>query len=383
MPPVESRQHLTHEQIVAYVRQWPDAGTQATISQLRSAEPGFELLLRLIDRLKDRAHLGASAPRADLRLTAAEIDGLLQRLFSGRARQADAQQFIDGLLFSPVFYQRLMPKLSAAAPELSHDETQLLQNLPMRSDEEMLSVVRRAVRGPAPAGRERFSVVGILGGIEELLIALWRGIQLQPAWAVSAAILILAVAVGQGPIRTSRARVNAAQGMEQLQEAWSITEHDLRPPGGFPLSIFSAPHGTPLPAAQDPALSKFSRALRWDKNNHEARRNLAVYLYFNGRLAQADSLLNVLLASDSLDAEAWNMRGLVAARRGDSSGAQIAFGQALQIRPDYAEAAYNRAQVLQQAGALNEAKQAWKAYLEIDRTSKWSEAVRKQLGREP
>jgi cytochrome c-type biogenesis protein CcmH/NrfG len=54
-------------------------------------------------------------------------------------------------------------------------------------------------------------------------------------------------------------------------------------------------------------------------------------------------LIAVLLDENPQGFEAWNNRGLIAARREDSTAALTAFTHALQIRPDFAIAAYNRA----------------------------------------
>jgi tetratricopeptide (TPR) repeat protein len=204
-------------------------------------------------------------------------------------------------------------------------------------------------------------------------------LRLQPAWGFAIVLIALLGLAGQGPFRTWRADVNTDGGMQDLRTIWTITDYDLRPPGNFPHSIFSEPHGTGPSQKTDETKEKFAKALFWDKKHQDALRGLAIYFYFTGDFTRADSVLDVLLVQDSLDYGAWNLRGLLAARQQDSTSAIAAFDMALHIQPNYLEAAYNRAVVLQQMGRLAEAKRAWQTYLEIDGQTDWAKAARQHL----
>ncbi|MFQ5604287.1 MAG: tetratricopeptide repeat protein [bacterium] len=189
-------------------------------------------------------------------------------------------------------------------------------------------------------------------------------------------ILIAGFFVGKGPFMTWRAGSYTADGMKLLQENWTITDEDLRPAGLFPRSMFSSVHSNGSEDEEAAVQFKFEKALSWDEENVEAKHGLAMFWYFTGQLTPADSLLNTLLAHDSLDYQAWNILGLVETKNENENNALHAFETALKIKPDYAEAAYNRALLLQQMGLLPEAKEAWQHYLTIDQESDWAKSVR-------
>ena len=203
----------------------------------------------------------------------------------------------------------------------------------------------------------------------------------QPAFGLAGGLALVLVTffVGQQPFRVWRANVNSHEGIEILKATWTITDADYRPPGDFSKSMFSIPHSASQSDNQDPERASFQTALEWDGENFAALRGLAIYWYFRGNLLRADSLANVLLKLNVADFEAWNLLGLVHARNEQISEALNAFKKALQIKADYAEAAYNRALVLQQFGRFEEAKNAWQEYLEVDQQSEWAGAVRKRI----
>ncbi|MFQ5864373.1 MAG: tetratricopeptide repeat protein [bacterium] len=220
----------------------------------------------------------------------------------------------------------------------------------------------------------------IWGKVKSISAGILEPVTLRPAVGFALLILlIIGLTVGQSQLRTWRAGVYTKAGMNLLREVWTITDDDLRPSGNFPMSIFSITHGPGWSEAAEPAREDFASALKWDKNNKAAKRGLAIYWCFTGHLEHADSLLGDLLEQDNMDYESWNLLGLVAARRDNITTALNAFERALEIRPDYPEAAYNRAMILQQVGRLEEAKKAWKDYLRIDSQSEWSKVAEKIL----
>jgi hypothetical protein len=197
--------------------------------------------------------------------------------------------------------------------------------------------------------------------------------------AVAGGIMAAIFFAGEQPFRNWRANAHANTGVESLKQEWTITFDDLRPAENLREDMFSVTHGPEDKALTDKIEGQFRAALAWDKNNRTARLGLATYRYFIGDLIAADSVIAVLLDENSQDFEAWNNRGLIAARREDSTAALTAFVRALQIRPDYAIAAYNRASLLHQLGRRNEARAAWQEYLKLDATSKWGEVAQKRL----
>jgi len=198
--------------------------------------------------------------------------------------------------------------------------------------------------------------------------------------AAFAAALVAAIFFAGAPtFRNWRATVHAGAGMKNLKQEWTITVDDLRPAEDLRENMFTETHGSEHKELADEIESKFHAALAWDEKNRTARFGLATYRYFIKDLNTADSLVAVLLQENPQDFEVWNNRGLIAARRDDSTAALAALAHALQIRPDYAIAAYNRAALLHQLGRRAEAREAWQNYLQLDLASQWREVAQKRL----
>ncbi|GEM_PF-5376419 len=197
--------------------------------------------------------------------------------------------------------------------------------------------------------------------------------------AVASGMIAAIFFAGAQPFRSWRANWHANTGVENLKQEWTVTIDDLRPAENLREDMFTVTHGPEDQALAGKIEGEFRAALAWDKKNRTARLGLATYRYFSDDLSTADSLIAVLLDENPQDFEAWNNRGLIAARREDSTAALTAFTRALQIRPDFAIAAYNRAALLHQLGRRNEARQAWQEYLKLDAASKWRAVAQKRL----
>jgi len=202
-------------------------------------------------------------------------------------------------------------------------------------------------------------------------------------FARNAALATAALAVfyfgGYQPFRSWQANHYADSAMARLQKVWTITDDELRPDVDLQQSLFSQTHSAEETPVADTVEIEFRKAFEWRKNNRAARLGLATYRCFTNDFAAADSLIALLLAENPRDFAAWNARGLIAAGREDSTAALAAFAQALQIRPDYAVAAYNRADLLLRLNRRKEAAQAWQNYLALDSQSKWADVARRRL----
>jgi tetratricopeptide (TPR) repeat protein len=173
--------------------------------------------------------------------------------------------------------------------------------------------------------------------------------------------------------------VLARAGMAELQNIWTIGPNELRPAGDFSLGSSSREKLKEFTAEIDRVTADFQRALDWDTENRLARIGLAANWYLAGNMTRADSVMRSLLAEDSLDVEAWNNLGIVAAAQGDSALARRRFARAIRLRPYYAEAIFNHGLILQGLGLREEAISALQDYLKVDSQSAWSEAIRTRL----
>lgn len=143
--------------------------------------------------------------------------------------------------------------------------------------------------------------------------------------------------------------------------------------GGIGWMPFRPPH--PTEASMAPAKSRGS-------DDDDASHVNGVALLLTGRTAQALSKLEVAAASSN-DPAAWNDLAVAlheAAMRYDVpeqiAQALAAADRALAINPDYAEALFNRALMLQRLGFRDDALIAWKRYLDVDAGSGWAVEAR-------
>lgn len=205
-------------------------------------------------------------------------------------------------------------------------------------------------------------------------------------WLAVAAALI-AVAIAIPAVRWSIGRhatvahlINAAPSEHRLVEArlsgfeWAPLRHAAR--GG---------------AQPDPADLKFTGAAgevleaTAGAKTPEARRAHGDALLVIGRRAEAIAVLEQA-ATESRDGRTWN--DLAAARYAmaveEDRPSQLplaleATDRALALDPEFAEARFNRALILERMGLLERARSAWHEYLAIDPKSSWSAEAREHL----
>jgi tetratricopeptide (TPR) repeat protein len=77
--------------------------------------------------------------------------------------------------------------------------------------------------------------------------------------------------------------------------------------------------------------------------------------------------------------EAWNNPGNVLAEMGRHNLAVSALRKALAIEPDYADAHYSLAEVLDEIGEHAAARPHWEAYLREEPVGEWADYARNKL----
>jgi hypothetical protein len=158
---------------------------------------------------------------------------------------------------------------------------------------------------------------------------------------------------------------------------------------GFPWARLQAPsRGNAKP---DPADLKVAGAAgdvletTAGRSEPEAHRATGVAYLLIGRRSESIAALEQA-AHDSKDAHAWN--DLAAARFAvaveDERPSQLPealadVDHALRLDPKNAEALFNRALIVEHLGVREQARTAWKSYLDVDGTSAWSVEARAHL----
>lgn len=107
--------------------------------------------------------------------------------------------------------------------------------------------------------------------------------------------------------------------------------------------------------------------------------HLADALYRHRKIEAAIERYHVAVELDHDFIEAWTQLGCVLAETGDVIGAKTAFQIALDIHPDYADAHFHLAGVLEQLNLTEEAAEHWQIYLRFDRRGPWAEIAREHL----
>jgi hypothetical protein len=130
---------LTHQQMLAYLQGTRDEETQEYIARLREEDPAYQLFFDLVDDLKRQAVFGELPNGSDdLPVTFSAIEDLLMRMLAGNREPADAQRFLQGLRFSPLFYECLIIKLKAATRQMALDDFPEVAQLHVMTDDEIM-----------------------------------------------------------------------------------------------------------------------------------------------------------------------------------------------------------------------------------------------------
>jgi tetratricopeptide (TPR) repeat protein len=128
-----------------------------------------------------------------------------------------------------------------------------------------------------------------------------------------------------------------------------------------------------------PAVEAFRLAIINDPLNPSFHFHLADALYRQKKLDAAIERYHVAVELDHNYLESWTQLGCVLSETGDQLGAKSAFEIALDVHPDYPDAHFHLAGVLEQLGEVDEAAEHWQKYLEFDQQGPWAEIARERL----
>ncbi len=192
------------------------------------------------------------------------------------------------------------------------------------------------------------------------LFSYWR-----PLLAAAAALLVLFAGVPQ--YRQWQSRKMVAETRTLLNQQDRITSREeLRLSGNLEYDEFTTVMGpeqsAPLPAIQE----KLQQALQSDPKNYQAEQLLGrFYLRVLKDTAQAEVHFQRAHALAPAEAAVLNDRGVLAWCRGDFKHALDWFTQALQQEPEFVEAQFNKANLLQMQGQTEQARQEWQNYRKL------------------
>lgn len=136
------RPTLSHAEIAAML-QGHRVRDEFSLNALQQEEPVYQTLFELITLCRKQPSRMRPEPAHDnIPQTFFGIEQLLLRIYAGNATGEEATQMLHGLQKSPIFYRRLLTKLEALTPAPAWEETEALEGVKMKSDEEVLALVR-------------------------------------------------------------------------------------------------------------------------------------------------------------------------------------------------------------------------------------------------
>lgn len=136
------RPTLPHAEVAALI-QGHRVRDEFSLNALQQDEPVYQTLFELIKLCRKQPPRMRPEPAHDnIPQTFFGIEQLLLRIYAGNATGEEATQMLNGLQRSPIFYRRLLTKLEALAPAATWEETEALGGVKMKSDEEVLALVR-------------------------------------------------------------------------------------------------------------------------------------------------------------------------------------------------------------------------------------------------
>ncbi len=156
------RPTLPHTQLVILLREENAADSKTLIAKLQQEEPAYQALFELVALCKTLGYSSKHAATQEYPQSFLELEELLSRLYSGAASAEDGARIMNGLIASPVFYQRLLAKLETMAPQLVWEETEALADIAMKSDAEIMAIVKRVAQAPTATRQARPSPVRLL-----------------------------------------------------------------------------------------------------------------------------------------------------------------------------------------------------------------------------
>lgn len=128
------------------------------------------------------------------------------------------------------------------------------------------------------------------------------------------------------------------------------------------------------------SIAAFRLSLVTDPGDPQSHYHLAESLYRLGNRQGAIERYYCAVELDSRFIEAWTQLGCVLAETDLVEDAIEAFETALESHPDFPDAHFHLAEVLQRSGRSEAATDHWAAYLQFDQHGPWADTARQRLG---
>lgn len=240
----------------------------------------------------------------------------------------------------------------------------------------IISIVEKV--NPQPIDQKK-RLRAFLNNIWEMIKSLVpSSLSIIPKWefgvAFASILIIFLTIVGVGKYRTWKSNIYAENGFSLMRENYVINSGEIpRPSGGFQYSEFGITRGE---RDFDEALelrSIFEKAIDLNQKSVNAAHYLGMYyLLFENNIERAKQLYLSALSRDTTNVPLLNDLGMLYLRSNDDERAMKYFQVALNYDPHMLEAQFNIALLYEKLQQLENAREAWCAYLKLDSESNWS-----------
>ena len=142
---------ISHQDIKGYLQGNLDNSRQKYLHQIRGDDPLYHLFFRVIDKVKGLADSTGSQDQQDSEMSFETMEDILVDIMGGQIQTGqEGRQFANELLNSPVFYERLLLKLSQITPMLDKEDVAEISTEAIKSSDEILT--RAGIISPQEIG---------------------------------------------------------------------------------------------------------------------------------------------------------------------------------------------------------------------------------------
>ncbi|MFQ5649322.1 MAG: hypothetical protein ACE5IY_05215 [bacterium] len=252
---------IPHQTIVRYLRRQLAADEKARIQTIKQEDKSYEFLFDLLDTLRSKATLKKQiTDTTPLSITFSQLDDLLVAIFAGQATRQQAQQFIDALMFTPIFYERLLVRLPAVTPALAMVEVAEMAQVAIQSDE---AILRERISRKRDSSEQRSRLVPVATPLRRRLGEWLDWVVGHPGYAVGSALAVVFIAVLLTPTV-----------LQLLKDPYAAYVYDQRIPYPYSAIIFRSPSGSPQEESDHQTLETQFRAAMGDYLSRKYERAL-------------------------------------------------------------------------------------------------------------
>lgn len=136
---MKNKAELSHKEFVSLIAIPENGETKERVRNLREQDLALNSLFEIIEEMRNQVHIETEAdPKILAPKSFDEIEDLLLRIFSGDYQPSEAQNFVNSIFSSPLFYQRVLLKLRQLAMVTAAEDIPEIANVRVKSNKEIL-----------------------------------------------------------------------------------------------------------------------------------------------------------------------------------------------------------------------------------------------------